>query len=111
MKKKVLLICTHNSARSQMAEGLLKHLYESKYEAYIAGTKPSMVNPYAINAMTEIGIDISRNRSKGIDEFQGMKLDYVDTVCDNAKATCPFFPFLLYFNSTSSLPNFKWKKN
>jgi arsenate reductase len=92
MKKKVLLICTHNSARSQMAEGLLNHLYESKYEAYSAGTKPSTVNPYAINAMVEIGIDISKNRSKSIDEFQGMKFDYVITVCDNAKETCPFFP-------------------
>ena len=85
MKKKVLLICTHNSARSQMAEGLLNHLYESKYEAYSAGTKPSTVNPYAINAMVEIGIDISKNRSKSIDEFSSTEFDYVVTVCDNAK--------------------------
>ncbi|MFQ5786545.1 MAG: arsenate reductase ArsC [Thermodesulfobacteriota bacterium] len=92
MKKKVLFICTHNSARSQMAEGLLNHLYGSKYEAYSAGTKPSIVNPYAVTALAEIGIDISRNRSKGIEEFQGMKFDYVVTVCDNAKETCPFFP-------------------
>ncbi len=92
MKKKVLLICTHNSARSQMAEGLLNALYGNKYKAYSAGTKPSTVNPYAINAMAEIGIDISKNRSKSIDEFQGMKFDYVITVCDNAKETCPFFP-------------------
>jgi len=92
MKKKVLFICTHNSARSQMAEGLMNHLYGSKYAAFSAGTKPSLVNPYAIKLMAEIGIDISRNRSKGIEEFQGMNFDYVVTVCDNAKETCPFFP-------------------
>jgi len=91
MKKKVLFICTHNSARSQMAEGLLNHLYGNRYAAYSAGTEPSTVNPYAIKAMAEIGIDISRSRSKGIEEFQGMKFDYVVTVCDNAKETCPFF--------------------
>lgn len=92
MKKKVLFICTHNSARSQMAEGLLNHLYENKYEAFSAGTKPSTVNPYAVKSMAEIGIDISIQRSKGIEEFRGMVFDYVVTVCDNAKETCPFFP-------------------
>ena len=92
MKKKVLLICTHNSARSQMAEGLLNALYGNKYKAYSAGTKPSFVNPYAIEVMAEIGIDISKHRSKSIDEFQGITFDYVITVCDNAKATCPFSP-------------------
>lgn len=91
MKKKVLFICTHNSARSQMAEGLLNHLYESGYEAYSAGTRPSIVNPFAIKAMAEIGIDISGRRSKGIDEFKDMKFDYVVTVCDHAKEACPFF--------------------
>ena len=92
MKKKVLLICTHNSARSQMAEGLLNALYGNKYKAYSAGTKPSFVNPYAIEVMAEMGIDISKHRSKSIDEFQGITFDYVITVCDNAKATCPFSP-------------------
>src|SRR3972149_138622 len=92
MKKKFLFVCTHNSARSQMAEGLLNALYGDKYEAYSAGTEPSIVNLYAIKVMNEIGIDISKHRSKGIEEFQDMKFDYVVTVCDNAKETCPFFP-------------------
>ncbi len=85
MKKKVLFLCTHNSARSQMAEGLLNHLYESKYEAYSAGTKPSFVNPYAIEVMAEIGIDFSKYRSKSIEVFSSTEFDYVVTVCDNAK--------------------------
>lgn len=92
MKKRILFVCTHNSARSQMAEGLLNHLYGNKYNAFSAGTEPSMVNPYAIRAMSEIGIDISGNQSKRINEFQNMKFDYVVTVCDHAKETCPFFP-------------------
>jgi arsenate reductase (thioredoxin) len=92
MKKKVLFICTHNSARSQIAEGLLNYLYGSKYEAFSAGTKPSTVNPYAIKSMAEIGIDISMHRSKSIEEFSSTTFDCVVTVCDNAKETCPFFP-------------------
>jgi arsenate reductase (thioredoxin) len=91
-KKKVLFICTHNSARSQIAEGLLKNLYGDRFDAFSAGTKPSSVNPYAIEAMKEIGIDISNHRSKSMDEFRGTKIDYVITVCDNAKESCPFFP-------------------
>lgn len=91
-KKKVLFICTHNSARSQMAEGLLNALYGDKYEAYSAGTEPSRVNPYAIRAMAEIGIDISHHRSKHLREFLGIEFDYVVTVCDKAKDSCPFFP-------------------
>ncbi len=90
MKKKVLFICTHNSARSQMAEGLLNTLYGDRYESYSAGTRPSIVNPYAVRTMAEIGIDISGNRSKGIDEFQGKKFDYVVTVCNDAGEACPF---------------------
>lgn len=89
---KVLFICTHNSSRSQMAEGLLRRLYGERYEAYSAGTKPSMVNPYAVKAMAEIGIDISGHRSKSLDDFREMDFDYVVTVCDQAKETCPFFP-------------------
>ncbi len=75
-----------------MAGGLLNALYSNRYEAFSAGTKPTTVNPCAINAMAEIGIDISKNRSKGVDEFQGITFDYVVTVCDNTKAACPFFP-------------------
>jgi len=92
MKKKVLFICTHNSARSQMAEGLLRSLYGDQYEAYSAGTEPSDINPYAIRAMAEIGIDISMQHSKSIEEFRGTEFDYVVTVCDHAKEVCPFFP-------------------
>ena len=92
MKQKVLFICTHNSARSQIAEGLLKAIYGERYEAYSAGTKPSSVNQFAINVMKEVGIDISKHRSKSVEEFLNMELDYVVTVCDNAKETCPFFP-------------------
>jgi len=91
-KKRILFICTHNSARSQMAEGLLNYLYGDTYLAYSAGTEPSVVNPYAIQVMAEIGIDISKNRSKSINEFIEQKLDYVITVCDHANETCPFFP-------------------
>lgn len=91
-KKKVLFICTHNSARSQMAEGLLNALYGDRYEAFSAGTSPTKVNPYAIKTMQEIGIDISQNRSKSLDEFKGTRFHYVVTVCDNAKEACPFFP-------------------
>ncbi|MEO0072096.1 MAG: arsenate reductase ArsC [candidate division WOR-3 bacterium] len=91
-KKKVLFICTHNSARSQMAEGLLNYLYGDKYEAYSAGTKPTVVNPYAIRVMHEIGIDITHHRSKSVQEFFDQDIDYVVTVCDHANETCPFFP-------------------
>jgi arsenate reductase len=90
-KKSVLILCTGNSARSQMAEGLLKHITNAKYEVYSAGTKPSIVRPEAIKALQEIGIDISGNRSKSVDEFAGKKIDYVLTVCDNAKENCPYF--------------------
>ena len=92
MKKKVLFICTHNSARSQMAEAFLNKLYGDKYEAYSAGIEPKEINPYVVKAMAEIGIDISKQRSKSIKEFWGQNFDYVVTVCDNAKENCPFFP-------------------
>ena len=91
-KKRVLFLCTHNSARSQMAEGLLKGLYGDKFDVYSAGTHPSRVNPFAIQAMEEIGIDISHNSSKSLDAFRDMDVDYVVTVCDNAKESCPTFP-------------------
>ena len=67
-------------------------LYEDKYEAYSAGIEPAKVNPYAIKAMAEVGIDISKHRSKSIEEFRGKNFDYVVTVCDHAKEACPFFP-------------------
>lgn len=91
-KKKVLFICTHNSARSQIAEALLNTLYGDKYIAHSAGTEPSVVNPYAIQIMSELGIDISKHRSKSANEFIEQEWDYVITVCDHAKETCPFFP-------------------
>jgi arsenate reductase len=75
-----------------MAEGLLRALYGDRYEAYSAGTEPGGVNPYAVRAMAEIEVDISGHRSKSIEEFRGMRFDYVVTVCDHAKETCPFFP-------------------
>ena len=90
-KKKVLILCTGNSCRSQMAEGVLRHYGSGRYEVFSAGTKPSRVNPVAIQVMKEIGIDISGHRSKHVDEFKGQTFDYVITVCDNAKESCPFF--------------------
>jgi arsenate reductase len=92
MKTKILFICTHNAARPQMAEGYLHARYGDRFESFSAGTKVSTVSPYAIRVMKEIGIDISQQRSKRLDEFDGKKMDIVVTVCDNAKAACPFFP-------------------
>lgn len=92
MKKKVLFICTHNSARSQMAEGFLNALYGDKYEAYSAGIEHAEVNPYSIKVMADVGIDISKHRSKSIKEFRAKNFEYVVTVCDHAKEACPFFP-------------------
>jgi arsenate reductase len=92
VKQTVLFVCTHNSARSQMAEGLLNSLYGTKYQAYSAGTEPSAVNPFAIQVMSEIHVDISKKRSKSINEFMEHKFDYVITVCDHVNETCPFFP-------------------
>jgi len=91
-KKRVLILCTGNSARSQMAEGLLRQEAGDRFEVFSAGTKPSTVRPEAIAVMSEIGIDISGHRSKSVDEFSGMTLDYVITVCDSAKESCPVFP-------------------
>jgi arsenate reductase (thioredoxin) len=91
-KKRVLILCTGNSARSQMAEGLLRHDAGDRFVVESAGTKPSQVRPEAIAVMKEIGIDISGHRSKAVDEFAGRQFDYVLTVCDNAKEACPIFP-------------------
>jgi arsenate reductase len=91
MKKRVLILCTGNSARSQMAEGLLRNDAGDAFEVESAGTNPGKVRPEAIAAMREIGIDISGHRSKHLDEFHGKPFDYVITVCDNAKESCPVF--------------------
>ena len=91
-KKKVLFICTQNSARSQMAEGLLRSMYGDRFEVFSAGTNPWRVNPFAIEAMKKAGVDISSHRSKSIDEFMEVEIDYAVTVCDNAKESCPYFP-------------------
>lgn len=91
-KKRVLILCTGNSARSQMAEGLFRHEGDDEFEVFSAGTKPSAVRPEAIAVMDEIGIDISGHRSKSADEFIGKQLDYIITVCDNARESCPVFP-------------------
>ncbi len=91
-KKSVLFVCTHNSARSQMAEGLLNHLYGDRYQAFSAGTEKTHVRPLTIEAMKNIGIDISHHQSKTVDSFGNMEFDYVITVCDNANKNCPYIP-------------------
>jgi len=91
MTNRVLILCTGNSARSQMAEGLLRHDAGDRFEVESAGTRPGIVRPEAIAVMRELGIDISGHRSKHVDEFAGQKFDYVITVCDNAKESCPLF--------------------
>lgn len=90
-KKRLLILCTANSARSQMAEGLMRHDHGEKFEVESAGTKATSVRPEAIAVMKEIGIDISGYRSKVVDAFAQHNFDYVLTVCDNAKESCPIF--------------------
>jgi arsenate reductase len=92
MKPRVLFLCTGNSCRSQMAEGFLRYLAGERFEVESAGTLPSQVNPMAIQAMDEKGIDISGQRSKNVTEFVGKHFTYVVTVCDNARRQCPIFP-------------------
>jgi arsenate reductase len=91
MKPRVLILCTGNSARSQMAEGLLRHDAGDRLDVESAGTRPGSVRPEAIAVMHELGIDISHHRSKHVDEFAGQPFDYVITVCDNARESCPVF--------------------
>ena len=88
--KRVLFICTHNSARSQMAEALVNHRPGGKVQAFSAGTEPSFVHPLAVAVMQELGIDISRQRSKSLDEFEGEKFDYVITLCNQAEKAARF---------------------
>lgn len=92
MKKKILILCTGNSCRSQIAEGYMKHFSGNKAEIYSAGVEIHGVNPKAILTMQEDGIDISGHTSNNIDEYKNIDFDYVITVCDNAKERCPFFP-------------------
>lgn len=87
--EKVLFLCTHNSARSQMAEGLLRAMYGDRYDVHSAGIRATFVDPRAVLVMKEIGIDISGQRSKSMDEYQGILFDLVVTVCDKARETCP----------------------
>ena len=92
MKEHVLILCTGNSARSQMAEGLLREIAAGRFLVYSAGNKPSTVNPFAIQVMRERGIDISGHRSKHLSEFANQLFDYVITVCDDMAENCPIFP-------------------
>jgi arsenate reductase len=85
-------LCTHNSARSQMAEGLLRHLAGDRFEVMSAGTEATHVRPLAVRAMDEVGIDISGQESKTLDRYVGEPFDYVITVCEEANEACPFFP-------------------
>ena len=91
-KKRILFICVHNSARSQMAEGLVNALYADRFQAVSGGVEPTLVHPAAIRAMAEIGIDISSHRSKSINEFMDQPFDTVVMVCDDSQTGCPFFP-------------------
>jgi arsenate reductase len=91
-KARVLFLCTHNSARSQMAEGLLRHLAGDRFEAMSAGTEATHVRPLAVSAMEEVGVDISGQESKTLDRYLHEPFDYVITVCDDANEACPFFP-------------------
>lgn len=91
-RRRVLVLCTGNSARSQMAEGLIRHMHGAHVDVASAGTRPGVVRPEAILVMQELGIDISGHRSKSVDEFQGQAFDVVLTVCDDAREVCPIFP-------------------
>lgn len=91
-KLRVLILCTGNSARSQMAEGLLRHDGAGRFEVESAGVRPGSVRPEAIEVMREVGIDITSHWSKSVEEFIGRQFDYIITVCDNARETCPVFP-------------------
>jgi arsenate reductase len=91
-KPRVLFLCTHNSARSQMAEGMLRNLAEGQFEVHSAGTEATHVRPQAIKVMEEIGIDISGQESKTLEVYLDQPFDYVITVCDEANEACPFFP-------------------
>lgn len=101
MKPRILFLCTGNSARSQMAEGLMRSTNGDRFEVLSAGTEPKGVNPLAVEAMREIDIDISGHHSKNVTEFLGKPIQYVVTVCDSAKQKCPIFPGTFKFLSWS----------
>lgn len=109
MKRRALILCTGNSARSQMAEGLLRHDAGDRFDVESAGTHPTRVRPEAIAAMAEIGIDISGHRSKSVAEFDGQKFDLVLTVCDHARAACPIYPNAIHqaFDDPHTLDDFR----
>ena len=92
MKTRVLFLCTGNSCRSQMAEGFLRHFAGDRFDVASAGTRPAVLNPGAVKAMREVGVDIAQHRSKSMDEFVGQRFDHVITVCDRARESCPIFP-------------------
>jgi arsenate reductase len=92
MKQRILFLCTGNSARSQMAEGLLRLIAGDHFESASAGTHPASLNPMTVESMNEIGVDVRHHRSKHLEEFVGQPFDYVITVCDRAKESCPVFP-------------------
>lgn len=92
MKQRVLFLCTGNSCRSQMAEGFLRNMAGDRFDVASAGTDPVGLNPGAVEAMKEVGVDIARQESKKVDRFLGQRFDYVITVCDRAKEACPTFP-------------------
>ncbi len=89
---RVLFLCTENSARSQMAEGILRHLSAGRVEVFSAGSHPSSVHPYAVQVLSAMGIDISQQQSKHLDEFRDQSFDYIVTVCDRVRESCPTFP-------------------
>ncbi len=91
-KKNVLFVCTHNSARSQLAEGLLRAFHSDRYNAYSAGTEETFVKPHAIRAMEDLGLDITGHTSKTVEALADVPMDIVVTVCDSARETCPFVP-------------------
>lgn len=91
-RRRVLFVCTHNSARSQMAEGWLRHAAGDRFEAHSAGVEATAVRPLAVRAMAEAGVDISGQESKTLERYLGRPWDYVITVCDQANEACPFFP-------------------
>jgi arsenate reductase len=90
-KKNVLFICVHNSARSQMAEGLFRHYYGEECYVHSAGSEPRGIHPLSVQVMAEIEIDLSKHRSKSLKEFEGQEMDYVVTVCSDSQVACPFF--------------------
>ena len=91
-KQSVLILCTGNASRSQMAEGLLRHDAGDRFEVFSAGVKPCGIRPETVAVMRELGIDLSQHRSKHVNEFSGQSFDYVLTVCDHAREVCPIFP-------------------